>query len=104
LTRLVADSLRLYTSILGSQPAPTATTTAAIADEPRDPVCGVRVDPRTARRLVLGDVTHHFCSRACEEEFASDPDRHLRAVARPAWTHHLPHLGRNAHPGRDFGP
>jgi trehalose synthase len=105
LTRLVADSLRLYTSILGSQPAPTTTTTAAIADEPRDPVCGVRVDPRTARRLVLGDLTHYFCSRACEEEFASDPDRFLRAVTFPSWVHpRLPHLGRKPHPPRDFGP
>jgi trehalose synthase len=105
LPRLVADSLRLYTSILGSQPAPTTTITAAIADEPRDPVCGVRVDPRAARHLVLGDVTHHFCSRACEEEFASDPDRFLRAVARPSSTHHrIPHLGWNAHRTRDFGP
>ena len=105
LTRLVADSLRLYTSILGSQPAPTTTTTAAIADEPRDPVCGVQVDPRTDRQLVLGDVTHHFCSRACEDEFASNPDRFLRAVPRPSWTRHrIPLLGRNAHRGRDFGP
>jgi trehalose synthase len=105
LTRLVADSLRLYTSILGSQPAPTTTTTAAIADEPRDPVCGVQVDPRTDRQLVLGDVTHHFCSRACEDEFASSPDRFLRAVSHPSWTRHrIPLLGRNAHRGRDFGP
>jgi trehalose synthase len=105
LTRLVADALRLYTSILGSSPAPTTTTTAAIADEPRDPVCGVRVDPSTARELVLGDVTHHFCSRACEDEFAADPDRFLRAVARPSGTRHrFSHLGRGARRARDFGP
>jgi trehalose synthase len=105
LTRLVADALRLYTSILGSDPAPTTTTTAAIADEPRDPVCGVRVEPSTARQLVLGDVTHHFCSRACEDEFAADPDRFLRAVARPSWTRHrFSHLGRGVRRARDFGP
>ena len=105
LTRLVADSLRLYTSILGSQPAPTVTTSAAIADEPRDPVCGVHVDPRTDRQLVLGDVTHHFCSRACEDEFASHPDRYLRAVPRPTRTRRrIPHVGRSAHRARDFGP
>jgi len=105
LTRLVADSLRLYTSILGSQPAPTTTTTAAIADEPRDPVCGVHVDPRTDRQLVLGDVTHYFCSRACEDEFASNPERFLRAVPRLPWTRHwVPRPGRSAHRARDFGP
>jgi trehalose synthase len=105
LTRLVADSLRLYTSILGSQPAPTTTTTAAIADEPRDPVCGVHVDPRTDRQLVLGDVTHYFCSRACEDEFASNPERFLRAVPRLPWTRRwVPRPGRSAHRARDFGP
>lgn len=104
LTRLVADSLRLYTSILGSQPAPTATTAAAIGDEPRDPVCGVRVDPRTAHALVLGDTEHHFCSRACEEEFARDPDRYLRSVSVLSWARRRLHGGPPTHHEEDFGP
>ncbi len=105
LTRLVADSLRLYTSILGSEPAPTTTATAAIADEPRDPVCGVRVDPGRARQLVLGDLTHRFCSRGCEEEFARDPERFLRAVTgHVSLRHRFAHRGRTGRRGRDFGP
>jgi trehalose synthase len=84
LTRLVADSLRLYTSILGSEP-PTATThVSAIDGEPRDPVCGARVNPDSARQLVFAGAVHQFCSRACEEQFALDPDRFLRAVPHPA--------------------
>jgi len=104
LTRLVSDSLRLYTSILGSQPAPTTTATAAIADEPRDPVCGVRVDPQTARTLVLGDTRHHFCSPTCEGEFARDPDRFLRSVSVLSWARRRRPHARGSHHEEDFGP
>jgi len=40
-----------------------------------DPVCGMSVDPGTARyRSVHGDVTHYFCSAGCRESFDRDPN------------------------------
>jgi len=44
----------------------------------RDPVCGMEVDDRSAQHKFsyLGK-TYHFCTRACQEAFSSNPDRYL---------------------------
>ena len=43
-----------------------------------DPVCGMRVDTRTAEhRYDLGDTAYFFCSARCLDKFKADPDRHL---------------------------
>ncbi len=36
-----------------------------------DPVCGMKVDPKTARggSVTVGGTTHHFCSASCREHF-----------------------------------
>jgi P-type Cu+ transporter len=47
-----------------------------------DPVCGMRVDTRTAQHhLTLGDTTYYFCSAGCLEKFSADPDRYLNPPA-----------------------
>ena len=56
-----------------------------------DPVCGMKVDTRTARyRYDLGDTPYYFCSASCRDRFAANPDRYLNppehdpAVKAPA--------------------
>lgn len=82
LTRLIADELRLYASVLGSEPPAPPPAAAGLAGEQRDPVCGVHVDPVTARHLSYDGRDHSFCSQTCEQEFALDPERFLRAAPR----------------------
>ncbi|AGH50680.1 copper/silver-translocating P-type ATPase [Sphingomonas sp. MM-1] len=57
----------------------------------RDPVCGMTVDPQTARyRHELGGHAYFFCSERCLDKFKADPDRYLNppehdpAVTNPA--------------------
>ena len=81
LTRLIADELRLYASVLGTQPRETLGMFVGLTGEQRDPVCGMRVlDSATARHLEYDSHDYFFCSRTCEDEFAHDPGRFLRAV------------------------
>jgi len=43
-----------------------------------DPVCGMKVDTRTAQhRYDLADTTYYFCSARCVEKFKADPERYL---------------------------
>jgi Cu+-exporting ATPase len=43
-----------------------------------DPVCGMKVDARTAEhRIELGGLPYYFCSARCLEKFTADPDRYL---------------------------
>ena len=80
LTRLLADELQLYASLLGTPLRAGKESTAGLAGERRDPVCGMRIHSATARSLTFAGESYVFCSRSCEEEFARDPDRFLRAV------------------------
>ena len=46
----------------------------------RDPVCGMPVDPATAKHHAeQGGITYFFCSGDCHAKFAADPGRYLRA-------------------------
>ena len=47
------------------------------AEELRDPVCGMVVDPAGPHRHEHEGGTFHFCSARCRERFAEDPDRFL---------------------------
>ena len=56
-----------------------------------DPVCGMKVDTRTAvHKYDLGGTPYYFCSARCLEKFKGDPDRYLNppehdpAVQHPA--------------------
>src|SRR5579871_4319373 len=43
-----------------------------------DPVCGMRVDPHTARhRADYRGRTYYFCSASCRKKFIADPARYL---------------------------
>ena len=49
----------------------------------RDPVCGMTVDPSTAKG---GSATHaglayHFCSNGCREKFVANPQHYLDQVS-----------------------
>ncbi len=43
-----------------------------------DPVCGMTVDPATAKyRTEHGGTTYYFCSEGCLKKFTADPQRYL---------------------------
>ena len=45
-----------------------------------DPVCGMKVDTRTAQhRYELGGTRYYFCSARCLDKFRADPDRYLNS-------------------------
>jgi len=46
----------------------------------KDPVCGMAVDPATARhKAEHGAATYYFCSAGCRDKFAAEPARFLAA-------------------------
>jgi Cu+-exporting ATPase len=48
----------------------------------RDPVCGMSVDPATAKhRFDHGGETFSFCCAGCREKFAADPAKYLKPKA-----------------------
>ncbi len=59
---------------------------AAAAEAVRDPVCGMSVDPATARhRLEHEGQSYFFCCQKCRDKFAADPAQYLaRRDAAPA--------------------
>jgi Cu+-exporting ATPase len=71
----------------------------------KDPVCGMTVDPATARHHTQHNgTTFHFCSAGCATKFSADPQKYLgtgpsSAVAAPSgaiWTCPMhPEIRRN---------
>jgi P-type Cu+ transporter len=49
-----------------------------------DPVCGMTVDPRTARHAEYQGATYYFCSEACRSKFLTDPKRYLAPAPKAA--------------------
>ena len=50
-----------------------------------DPVCGMTVDPATAKHsLNHAGATYYFCCPHCAEKFKGDPQKYLKPPARPA--------------------
>ena len=50
-----------------------------------DPVCGMKVDPHTAKhRAEHRGRTYYFCSAACREKFLADPARYLARDEAPS--------------------
>ena len=85
---------------------------AAVADTKTaiDPVCGMRVDPATARhRSEHAGATYFFCNPRCKDKFDADPARYLQpaeatapAASAPAgtiWTCPMHPEIRQDHPG-----
>ena len=58
---------------------------AAPARMVRDPVCGMSVDPSTARggSHTHAGHTYYFCNPKCRERFAADPAKYLASSAWP---------------------
>ena len=49
------------------------------ADLATDPVCGMKVDPHTAKhRAEHGGRTFYFCSAGCRAKFEADPNKYLK--------------------------
>ncbi len=65
-----------------------------------DPVCGMTIDPATARHSHVHEgVTYYFCSDGCRAKFAAAPAKYLTgapATARPSLTEHHEHQGGHA--------
>src|SRR5215208_6146088 len=80
LTRLIADELRLYGSLLGRRLPHEPVAQAGLAGEERDPVCGMRVDPHKALQYQYRSESYHFCSESCREQFKATPEYFLRAM------------------------
>jgi YHS domain-containing protein len=46
-----------------------------------DPVCGMSVDPATANeKMDYAGTTYYFCSAACKQRFAADPEKYVGAA------------------------
>ena len=47
-----------------------------------DPVCGMKVDPATARggSHEYQGKTYYFCGKGCQAKFATDPERYLKGT------------------------
>ncbi|HEY2407592.1 MAG TPA: heavy metal translocating P-type ATPase [Polyangiaceae bacterium] len=60
---------------------------ASLAGTARDPVCGMRVDPTTAKggSCEHAGTTYYFCGPRCRARFAADPEQFL-SQAQPAAT------------------
>ena len=60
----------------------------AAGNPTRDPVCGMTVDPATAKggSAIHAGNSYHFCSTGCREKFIANPqhylDRHSRDERR----------------------
>src|SRR5437764_13778305 len=51
----------------------------------KDPVCGMAVDPATAKhRRAHGGQTYYFCCQHCAEKFDAAPENFLQAPGRSA--------------------
>ncbi len=65
-----------------------------VAQKVKDPVCGMTVDPQTAKhRAEAAGAPYYFCSSKCREKFVAEPARYLKpetsappAKAAPAGT------------------
>ncbi|MEM2803913.1 MAG: YHS domain-containing protein [Zestosphaera sp.] len=42
-----------------------------------DPVCGMRVNPRTPFKTIYKGELYYFCSKHCLEAFEKDPEFYL---------------------------
>ena len=52
---------------------------AAAADKVKDPVCGMSVDPHTAKHHAdYQGKPYYFCSAGCQAKFAADPTKYVK--------------------------
>jgi Cu+-exporting ATPase len=54
------------------------------APKAKDPVCGMTVDPATAKHSAAhAGSTYYFCCAGCRTKFEADPERYLAKAAAP---------------------
>ena len=59
----------------------------------KDPVCGMTIDPETARfRADEGGKTYYFCSSKSREKFVADPERFVAATTKASLAEHRDHV------------
>ncbi|NJM35283.1 MAG: YHS domain-containing protein [Rhodomicrobium sp.] len=57
----------------------------AVETRVKDPVCGMTVNPETAKhRMDYRGETYYFCRAGCREKFEADPERYLNPQPAPA--------------------
>jgi trehalose synthase len=78
LTRMMADEMRLFESVLGKPSIDTPAAMIGLTGEVRDPVSGRAVDPDVAYTAERGGRTYYFVSADSREQFLDDPERFLR--------------------------
>ena len=65
---------------------------AGAGGRPKDPVCGMGVDPaKAAAASVHAGRTYYFCSTSCRDKFEKDPQRYAAAAVEgqsPQGGHH----------------
>ena len=63
----------------------TAKSQSGAEDSARDPVCGMPVDPATAKHHTMRQgVDYAFCSANCKAKFDANPAEYIRLQAAPA--------------------
>ncbi len=81
-------------------------TAAPAAPPPRDPVCGMLVDPEkpAGGTVERGRYRYHFCSAGCREKFLAEPERYfaLDPVCGMEVNPKSPKGGSWEHGGRTF--
>ncbi len=63
-----------------------AHTDGMTVDATKDPVCGMTVDPGTARSTTLAGQAYYFCSEGCRTKFVANPSKYLNPRAETAST------------------
>ena len=60
----------------------------------KDPVCGMNVEPATAKyKLELAGKVYYFCSAGCLEKFRGNPDKYLATASKSQPTSaHVMHI------------
>jgi YHS domain-containing protein len=62
--------------------------TETMRSQATDPVCGMTVDPESARAVGLFEVhdgvTYYFCGKGCLLESRDDPDKYLDRSYMPS--------------------
>src|SRR5437879_2499704 len=65
--------------------SPSGNTAASTVQLAKDPVCGMSVNPATAKHThEHGGKTYYFCAGSCAEKFKTDPQKYRKAPADAA--------------------
>ena len=78
---------RAHSPASGSSNQVAGTHGAAV--QATDPVCGMAVDPTTAKhRAEYGEQTYFFCSAGCHQKFLADPGKYIAQGDAHSGRHH----------------